>query len=427
MSHCAAETDAPERAPPAALGALGVAPVIALATSLAACDPDRLDIDPFPIAVDTGAGPVIVRASVGDGAPVPAVLDTLSPHTAWVNPGSAASRHRADLTLWNAPSGEAAAVPRARFWGVTVFDVDPCRGLSPCLAGTGDAGAEFQAIIGTDLLADLAVSLELGTRQMRLYPDIPLADGDHAAMCKAVFRQPFGGGGTLVVGGAEEGFEGRRAVFGACMDFEESPRTSERGANALFVLSTGIGPTVLGESAYARYRARAEAPPLADLPATTLHLPSGPVRARRGELSSLILAGQETGERGPCTEIATHRVMRRDGCRTGEVDPCPCPDGALTCRAGAVVDLGEGIEVAVIADDHPILQALRNELRPAQPDVDGILGASALAGHRLELDYPNQRILLGCDHGADCAISPAIRSADAIAENAHCAAEAASP
>jgi hypothetical protein len=394
-------------------------PALGVALALGGCDPDRPEIDPFPIAIDTRAGPVMIGASLGDDEARAAVVDTLSPQTAWIRAGAPPSRRHAHLTLWNAPFAEAADVPRARFWGMTVYEVDPCAGQAPCLLGAGELSTPFEGIIGSDVLSGLAVTLDFAAGELRLYPDIPLSDAAHGRMCKAVFRQPFAGGGTLLISGAEESFEGRRAVLGACIAFEDAPSSSERGTSALLLLSTGIGPTVLGESAYSRYRARSGAPPASALPMATVHLPAGPVRARLGEISSLALAGADSIERGACEELYLHQAMRRDACRSGELQPCPCPEGAMTCRADAVVGLGGPTSVAIIPDDHPLLQSLRSELRPAFADIDGILGASALAGHRVELDYPNNRILFSCT-GPDCDTYPAIRSAETTPEIAHC-------
>ena len=75
----------------------------------------------------------------------------------------------------------------------------------------------------------------------------------------------------------------------------------------------------------------------------------------------------------------------------------------------------------MIPDDHPLLQSLRSELRPGLPDVDGILGASALSGHRVELDYPNNRILFACSDDADCGTYPGIRTGEVRDAIAHCA------
>ncbi len=417
-----------EHAPPRPVSAAAVPLALAIGAVAASCAPDRPDIDQFPIALDREAGPVMIAASFGEGSPAAAVIDVLSPQTARIVPGAEATRRRGEVTIYNRLIPGQAPVARARFGGATIYDYDPCDGGDePCLVGLGDAAVPYEAVIGTDLLADLALSFDFGQGDVRLYPDIPLGDFDHGLMCTAVFRGPYSGGGTLIVDGAEDGFEGRRAALGACMGFAESGADSGRGANALLLLSTGAGVTVLGESAYARYRSRSNAPPSSELPADTLHLPYGSIQARIGEVSDLSLAAGASDERGPCSEVYTHRIMHRGGCERAGVDACPCPDGNDSCRAGAVVDIDGPIQVAVIADDHPLLQSLRSEVQPALPDVDGILGAGALANLRLDLDYPNDRILVSCsgqyegeDRADGCRVHPALASADAREVVDHC-------
>lgn len=364
----------------------------------------------------------MARARLGDGDPVPAVIDTLAPHSARVAPDSDAPRRIRDIELWSGGSG-ADAVARARFGGALVFDYHPCAGTGvPCRVGVGGEATPFEIVLGTDLWAELALRFDFPADELRFFPDIPLRDAEHAEMCTAVFREPFAGGGTLVIGGSEEGFEGRRAAVSACMNYDASAGPADRGANALLIVSTGTGVSVLGESAYRRYRSRAAgAPPAAELPRETVHLSSGPVSARMGEIESLRIASEESDERGPCEEVHAHWAVARDACRSGEIAPCPCPGGEDACRTGAVADLGGPLRVAVIADDHELLQSLRSELVPALPDVDGILGADALADLRLELDYPNSRMLASCPDGVDdCGVYPAFASADAASDLAHC-------
>ncbi len=55
-----------------------------------------------------------------------------------------------------------------------------------------------------------------------------------------------------------------------------------------------------------------------------------------------------------------------------------------------------GIDVLVISDDEPVLQALRTELAPDQANVDGILGTEVMLGLVIDADYPNNRMLMRC-------------------------------
>jgi len=73
------------------------------------------------------------------------------------------------------------------------------------------------------------------------------------------------------------------------------------------------------------------------------------------------------------------------------------------------------IEVVVVPDTSPVLQALRAELRPARPEIDGILGIDALGGAVLDVDYPHNRVLMRCvPPAATCVADPAAPPACAV-------------
>ena len=65
-------------------------------------------------------------------------------------------------------------------------------------------------------------------------------------------------------------------------------------------------------------------------------------------------------------------------------------------------------------DSNDTLQALRTELRPDRPEVDGILGANALHQAEIDIDYVNDRMLARCTAAAPaCQARPEIiRAAD---------------
>jgi hypothetical protein len=66
--------------------------------------------------------------------------------------------------------------------------------------------------------------------------------------------------------------------------------------------------------------------------------------------------------------------------------------------------------VAIIADTHPLIQGLRAELRPDVGEVDGLLGMDVLRSLEVDLDYPNERIILRCADPTDarCLVRPRV-------------------
>src|SRR5207302_7707759 len=132
----------------------------------------------------------------------------------------------------------------------------------------------------------------------------------------------------LVIGGSELGVTNWRIALPTCLAPDPSPAVvqSHRGADVLLVASTGIGVSLLGESAYARYQlVDSTAPPLDQLPMDSACLPSGAVSGHRTKIATLALVGfppAGTEPRAPCRQVyAHHRLTVRD-CVTG--DDCPC-------------------------------------------------------------------------------------------------------
>jgi len=159
-------------------------------------------------------------------------------------------------------------------------------------------------------------------------------------------------------------------------------------------------------------------PALDQLPTTTVYLASGAINGRAGTLRRLALAGEANDRRGPCTEVYANYMMAGDECTrrtTISEDDCPCTSGRF-CRAGAVIELTTSVDVVVVDDLHPMLQALRNELRPDLAEADGILGVGALAGLTMDLDYPNSRMIARCSDPASCSVRPEVRNRDSLLE-----------
>lgn len=387
----------------------------------AACDDAPRAIDPFPIRLDLSRGPAVAAVDVGEG-PVPALIDTLSALTL-LDPLAAAEggelpdprRRRVRLTLVGLDTAGLATIPRARFPDTDALELHPCPGDEPCRVGVDGDTVEFDAVLGADLLGRTAARFDFPSHELRFFPETAGTEAQLTNDCQAVMPNVFAGGGTLLVGGTEVSYTGRRPALGACLDAVDAPEDRERGTDAMLLVSTGIGVTILAASAYDRYAVASGATPRTSLAAGVLHLASGPTEVRLGEIGRFALVGalgDEAGERGPCRELFLNRLMSVRACEDEDagIENCPCPDGDEFCRTAAAVDLTGPVEVAVLDDNHPLLQSLRDELRPGHPEVDGILGARALAPLRVEFDYPNGRVVMRCRLPGTCVTRPAVRS-----------------
>lgn len=408
--------------------------------------------DPFPTQVDASGGALMVGMQPLDGSPPhQAVLDLLSPFTL-LDPHEAGdpSLTTVDLMLLGKNVDGTLTLPRARFPQAQLISLHPCvqlpdctvatpgdpQPLPTCAVGTPSDLRPFDGVIGADALAGDAIRLRLADSEIFVLADIGGSDRGRTLSCEAVFNSPYRGGGTLVISGTELPFGNRRITLSACLGQDPDPgpkptdltRITQHGADALFVVSTGIGISILGEAAYQRYRTaapEANAPDPAQLPQDTVCLPSGPVTGRRATLDRMALVGPSISNGlSPCRHIYAHHMLS-DGPVAQNTDPnttcdvasgknCPCKDGSSFCAVPAVVELTPpgGIDVLVVDDTDPTLQALRTELRPDQPEVDGLLGANALRGTEIDVDYPHDRLIARCaPPGPDCLIRPQLTQA----------------
>lgn len=411
--------------------------------------------DPFPVSVDTSTGAIVVGMRQDGEAARIAVLDLLSPLTVIdQSPTEIPSLTYAGVTLLGMRGPDQFDLPRARFPGAQLVGLHPCADdcnagdpdcdPEPCRVGTAGALRDFQSVIGADMLAGDAVRLRLGDEQLFVLPDVGGPDRDRTLACEAVFSSPYRGGGTLVIAGTELAFGNRRITVQACLGHEpdppldltpdpangELPRyvtaltgTIGKGTDALLVVSTSIGISILGEAVYRRYQASHDgAPAVEDLPRDMVYLPSGPVFGGRATISRLALvAAPTTNALAPCRQVYAHRLLtaHRIGDITidcanrgqlpapGKID-CPCENDDPFCPVPAVLELSPAqspIDVLVVADTDPTLQALRTELRPDQPELDGVLGTNALRTAELDVDYPHDRLLARCA-GDGCVTRP---------------------
>ncbi|MGE0869811.1 MAG: hypothetical protein AB7P03_14700 [Kofleriaceae bacterium] len=375
--------------------------------------------DPFPTIIDTSTGAVLVGMKTGsdpDAGGVLAVVDVLSPVTV-IDPGPnmTPSITTEDLLVLGATApGGPLTQPRARFAGSQLISLHPCAETdTECLIGSASRVRPYQAIIGADALAGDAVRLRLGSDQMFVLPDISGPSLELSRACDGVFPSPYRGGGTLVIGGTELSFSGRRIAIEACLGSEPlTDPVSARGTDVLLVMSTGIGSSILGRSAFERYRELYPMEPaLTDTPDDQIHLPSGVIVGWRRTIKNIALvAGSSSASRAPCRQVHLQEFLRqRRSCIAGVT--CPCEDNASFCAVPAVVELAPPVSVLVVADDNDTLQALRTELRPDQPEVDGILGTDVLRQLEVDIDYPNDRVVMRCLQGdCTCAMRPELAS-----------------
>jgi hypothetical protein len=385
--------------------------------------------DPFPIVVQRTEGSVVVGVSPSeDGSHRTATLDVLSPFTV-IDRGKdvAPSFSNMDLTILG-QRGAAGALdlPRAKFLDRQVLTLHPCKD-DVCVVGTDVAQRAIDAVLGMSLFASDALRLRLHDDQIFILPDIAGDDGARSAACDAVFVDPFRGGGSLIVAGASVDFPNRRVAIDACLDPKpERPGLLEsgRGTDALLVLSTGIGPSLLGESAYERYReTHPLAPASAALPPRTVFLPSGPITGGVALIPSIALVSNwSSNPRPPCRQVTVNHLMTTQHCVIDDVE-CPCNTPDVFCPAPALVELKPvaQIEMIVVPDSDSTLQALRTELRPDRPEVDGILGASAIFDLELDIDPQHGRLFGRCSGDTTtCKARPQVPDSKAVAPAQAC-------
>ena len=218
-----------------------------------------------------------------------------------------------------------------------------------------------------------------------------------------------------IIDGTELDFDGRRITIGTCVAFDPDPNIlqSQRGTDVLFVASTAIGISILGASAYERYRTFANGTPPAvyALPTATVVLSSGPMTGHLATLPRLALVAFTPRRRAVRAARTTCTTCSLRDCNNTE--DCPCKDGGgdssdsafAACR-GSPSWSAERLSMLVISDADPTLQALRTELPPDQAEVDGILGTSLLSALEIDADYPHNRVLMRCAGQPSCSARP---------------------
>jgi hypothetical protein len=201
-------------------------------------------------------------------------------------------------------------------------------------------------------------------------------------------------------------------------------RKQATGVDLSLLVDTGIGPLVLSASAWTRVVANAAAqtpalllPSVADSPApsaTPLLVASwsAPIDVLLwAAIPRYALVNLEAGannDPGPCVELGRSRRTETVSYATvhaPEMQICgaacdldPNQPGEAQ-NSAAYVEIGGSIPVAVIADNDPFLQALRFDVLPEGPELDGLVGAAALGAARVELDYLSSpgRAVFSCE------------------------------
>ncbi|HUQ03246.1 MAG TPA: hypothetical protein VM261_12175 [Kofleriaceae bacterium] len=383
--------------------------LVAALAALAACGDDVAG-DPFPIAVDRAGGAFVVGLKAdGDQFVRTAVVDVLSPLTILDQAAEVApARRSGTLDLMEPEQADGSRITRVR-WDATVLGMHPCASGAPCEIGAAGQPLEIGAVIGGDILRRNAITFEPRTDTMYVLPDVAGDNETRGDACEVVVPRPFYGGGTLRIGDTEVGFAGTRVALGVCLSPDpDAPEPKDRGTDAALVLSTGIGLSIIGEARYAAWADANGGPALSTLPPAFALLPSGLVQGRLGRIDRLAIVGTSTAPRGACREVFAHHLLSDRNCAPTDGDDCPCENDS-SCQVAAIAEISPAtpIEVVVVPDEDPLLQSLRAELRPEQPEVDGILGMNALATTAFDVDYPNNRLLFRCV-AAGCVARPAL-------------------
>ncbi len=373
-------------------------------------DVDTFSGDPFPDHVDLSTGAILVGLQDGSSFYRPTILDIMSPVTIEDTGETEPMVTTPTLVMLGEGSDGMFDIPRASFQNANVIQTHPCD-ASTCTVGAGSAIGSYQALLGGNTFAGNALELALGSGVVFVLADIPGTEARRTEICDAVYPTPFRGGGTLIIDGTELDFGSFRPALQTCLvPAPAGSQQSVRGTDALLVASTGVGPTLLAESAYERFRdeqmlASGAAPPdYPLLPVATVTLSSGPITGFATTIPSLALvATSVTAPRSPCRQVYASHVLGSADCDLANPNfDCPCTSGSgAFCNVPAVTELvpPAGIDVLVISDDEPVLQALRTELAPDQADVDGILGTEAMLAPVIDADYPNNRMLMRCPRG----------------------------
>jgi len=342
---------------------------------------------------------------------------------------------RRSFDLLGAKAGTNGNPIRARFNDVSVLPL----GLDP--AGPG-------IVLGADVLKNLSMQIVFGAPQVTFWfaqnaPDsffgAPQCTGTaDAPTCTAVLHFNLQGGGELtavsqpdflgLTGPVE--FGPSRAVLRVCAGADPADPVNDpppvccaradavkqaTGANLALVIATGVGPTVLSQSAWNRVVATQAVAPPPPAAGAALSIPwlSAPLTSvtwsTLPRLALVDLEADPSVNPGACVELGRARRMewverQQTAGSAACFQPCDADlgDGSKAQNSAGYLELGGPLPVAIIPDGTGFLESLRAELRQQGPQIDGLLGTNILATTTLELNYGASpaRALFTCDPAA---------------------------
>jgi hypothetical protein len=396
---------------------------MALALLLAVAGCEELEYEgwlgkPIPITLEQGI-PTIPVISGGRG-PVTAVIDTGSPLTVFDRGGSGSGGE----TEFRLQHGILPSKSRFIFPELEVYDL-----------GLGKIGLDkpisVEGIVGASLLSSFTVRIDYGLQStLTLSDDLPDEDHELAGECKAanltdplkadkerctaVIGAPRIGGGKLMLDDDLLDLPPTRLVIDLCLapaDFDllrgssEDPRKPS-GVQVTAIVATGLGTSVITSSAYKRLAA-ADATLKAE-GGRTLYLTGGTEKVSLVKVPRVAVVSNQTPELGPCGELALRRRwLLADKVPLGSELELMIEDKRINGASAALSTTPTTF--AVMRDDAPLIQSLRNEVQPYASDVDVVLGGSFLELFDVIIDYPANRMILRCSRDAptgSCQVLP---------------------
>lgn len=415
--------------------------LLLLLLTLGACTDPGVSFDSYPITLARAPqGGLLTTAELHEVAgPFPMLVDTGTPLTTVRD--TSGRKPQVDARSFRLFGADSAAPMRADFTSV------PTLAAPLWTVGGGADVVQLGGVLGVDVLRWFSVAFSFGTPSMTFWPSNSASDSFLASASFAVLHFELYGGGELDGRGEADALGMRGpiqvgatrivlrgcaapAAFTAdtttpvpcCARGQESAPSLVDGADVALLLATGFGPTVLGQTAWARVEATGTTTPATGPETIAWPGAETPLQVLRWvTVPRLALVDLQAGSArnpGACVELARARRLEQIDLRqlaaasAGQttaacVQPCDgTPDNPRIAQdSAAYLELGGGgILVAVVADSEPLLQALRMEVRSRGPEVDGILGAAALGPARLEIDYKGDthRAIFSCEAATGC-------------------------